>query len=434
MGSEFFSTTIGEQLTLQRGFDITKKDQRPGPIPIVSSGGTSSYHDEAKMPGPGVVLGRKGTLGTVFFLPQAYWPHDTTLWVKDFKGNDPRFVYYFFKGMSEELKKMDVGAANPTLNRNHVHPLEVLWPSKIMQRRIADFLGALDNKIALNRQINTTLESMAQALFKSWFVDFDPVIDNTLAAGHEIPDELQARADRRRALLSANTETAAARLPQDIQQLFPDRFVFTEEMGWVPEGWEVSNAGDEFFVQGGSTPSTKKSEYWDGGTIHWTTPKDLSGNQTKLLIDTDRKITEEGLQSITSGLLPVGTVLLSSRAPVGYLAINKIPVAINQGYIALSCDKTLSPEYAIQWLDSIVDHLKSISGGTTFAEISKKTFKTVSLLVPPKTLVDQFSAIIKSYYDKVLVAEREIQSLEQLRDSLLPKLLSGELEIGDNFD
>tara|TARA_B100001059_G_scaffold235905_1_gene283631 strand:- start:5397 stop:5768 length:372 start_codon:yes stop_codon:yes gene_type:complete len=105
MGSNFFSTTIGEQITLQRGFDITKKEQQEGNVPVVSSGGISSYHNVSKVEAPGVVLGRKGTLGTVFFVEKDFWPHDTSLWVKDFKGNNPEFVYYFFKGMSAELKK-----------------------------------------------------------------------------------------------------------------------------------------------------------------------------------------------------------------------------------------------------------------------------------------------------------------------------------------
>ncbi|EBP9314442.1 hypothetical protein ATP49_07390 [Salmonella enterica] len=130
MSFSFYKTKIGEQVILQRGFDITKKDQVEGNIPVVSSGGISSYHNEAKISGPGVVLGRKGSLGTVFYIDGPYWPHDTTLWVKDFKNNNPIFVYYFFKNISQLLKDMDVGAANPALNRNHVHPLEVFWADR----------------------------------------------------------------------------------------------------------------------------------------------------------------------------------------------------------------------------------------------------------------------------------------------------------------
>src|SRR4051812_40243352 len=120
---DFKKTTIGEQLTLQRGMDITKVEQRPGTVPVISSGGIGSYHDTAGAKGPGVILGRKGVVGSVYYIETDFWPHDTSLWVKDFKGNHPRFVYYFFKNFAVRLATMDVGSANPTLNRNHVHPI-----------------------------------------------------------------------------------------------------------------------------------------------------------------------------------------------------------------------------------------------------------------------------------------------------------------------
>lgn len=140
---------LGEVLTLQRGYDITRKHQRFGVVPVVSSGGISSFHDEAITDGPGVVIGRKGTLGTTFYLTTPYWPHDTTLWVRDFKGSDPRFVYYLLLG--QDFRRFDVGSANPTLNRNHIHPMLVDLPSRPEQRGIAATLGALDDKIESNR-------------------------------------------------------------------------------------------------------------------------------------------------------------------------------------------------------------------------------------------------------------------------------------------
>ena len=184
MGGEWIETTIGEQATLQRGVDITKAEQRAGTVPVISSGGVSSFHDTAAASGPGVVLGRKGVVGSVYFIQSDYWPHDTTLWVKDFHGNNPRFVYYFFKWMAPRITTMDVGSANPTLNRNHVHPIEIRWPPLPEQRAIAHILGTLDDKIELNRRMNETLEAMARALFKSWFVDFDPVRAKMGAAPH----------------------------------------------------------------------------------------------------------------------------------------------------------------------------------------------------------------------------------------------------------
>jgi type I restriction enzyme S subunit len=164
--------SIGDQITLQRGVDITQKNAHAGKIPVISSGGISFFHDTAIDDGPGVIIGRKGSLGTVYWSPDPYWPHDTTLWVKDFKNNNRRFVYYFMKTL--KTKNLDVGSSNPTLNRNHVHPLSVIWPPLKEQEKISEILSLLDDKIDLNRRTNETLEAMARALFRDWFVDFGP--------------------------------------------------------------------------------------------------------------------------------------------------------------------------------------------------------------------------------------------------------------------
>jgi type I restriction enzyme S subunit len=161
---------LGEVLTLQRGFDIRRASQRAGSIPVVSSSGIGSYHDTAMAQGPGVVIGRKGSLGTCFFLKEAYWPHDTTLWVREFKGNDPHFCYFLLKSL--DLAKFDVGSANPTLNRNHVHLLDVRCPSLPKQRRIASILGVYDELIDVNRRRIAALEEMSRRLFDEWFFGF----------------------------------------------------------------------------------------------------------------------------------------------------------------------------------------------------------------------------------------------------------------------
>jgi type I restriction enzyme S subunit len=136
--------TVGDVITLQRGFDITKKDQRNGTIPVVSSGGVKSFHDEVKVAGPGVVVGRKGSIGSVHFVEEDFWPHDTTLFVKDFKGNDPRLVSYLMRGL--RLTELDTGSANPSLNRNLVHPMKIRWPAGMDQNEIAQRLYAVEGQ------------------------------------------------------------------------------------------------------------------------------------------------------------------------------------------------------------------------------------------------------------------------------------------------
>ena len=147
---------------LQRGFDITKKDQRPGDYPVVSSGGISSYHDEAKVEGPGVAIGRKGSLGTVHYIASDYWPHDTTLWIKDFKGNNPRFVAYLLETM--RLKRLDTGAANPTLNRNIVHGEKIAIPPMDQQLEVCEALEAVESKISIHESRHSSLQDLFRAL------------------------------------------------------------------------------------------------------------------------------------------------------------------------------------------------------------------------------------------------------------------------------
>jgi type I restriction enzyme S subunit len=201
------------------------------------------------------------------------------------------------------------------------------------------------------------------------------------------------------------------------------------ELGEIPEGWEVSSIGDEVEIAGGGTPPTKNPEFWENGTIHWTTPKDLSNSQDKIMISTERKITEKGLSKISSRLLPVGTVLMSSRAPVGYLALTKLPVAINQGYIAMICSERLTSEYVLQWANSVMDDIQQRASGTTFAEISKKNFKIIPVIVPSTDLIAYYTRITNLYYSTIEMNLRNSCDLSELRDSLLPRLLSGELEV-----
>ena len=232
------------------------------------------------------------------------------------------YLFYQLKTLTTLFGSFSQGTATKFLTMKLLAPLEIKLPPIPEQKAIAHILGSLDDKIELNRQMNETLEAMAQALFKSWFVDFDPVIDNALAAGNTIPDEFIERAEQRKAIEKKDHS--------DNQSLFPNEFEFTEEMGWIPKGWGVGTVGTEYKTVGGATPSTKNPDFWEGGSISWTTPKDLSGKQSKILLNTDRKITELGLNKISSGLLPVDTVLMSSRAPVGYLALAKVPVAIDR--------------------------------------------------------------------------------------------------------
>jgi type I restriction enzyme S subunit len=158
-------------LILQRGFDITKDQQSEGDVPVVSSGGVKSFHNKSMVVAPGVVIGRKGTLGKVFYVEDDFWPHDTTLWVKDFKGNNSKFVYYFFLGL--DVKRLDSGTANPALNRNQVHPIEISWPPVTQQKLIVAKFDALSTEskslASLYERKFAALEALKKSLLHQAF-------------------------------------------------------------------------------------------------------------------------------------------------------------------------------------------------------------------------------------------------------------------------
>ena len=166
-GSSWREAPLGEVIEFKRGYDLPRRDRIPGSIPVVSSSGISDYHSEAKVKGPGVVTGRYGTLGEIYFVQDDFWPLNTALYIRDFKGNDPRFISYFLSGL--DFFVYSDKAAVPGLNRNHLHQAIVRYPPNISeQRAIAHALGTLDDKIELNRRMNQTLEEMARALFQDW--------------------------------------------------------------------------------------------------------------------------------------------------------------------------------------------------------------------------------------------------------------------------
>ena len=321
---------------------------------------------------------------------------------------DNDFAYYLTKWDDARLyfiSQMTGSSGRQRVPTNVLSYFEVTIPPISEQQAIAHILGTLDDKIELNRQMNQTLEGIARALFKSWFVDFEPV--RVKAAGQQ-----------------------PTGLAPHIADLFPDAFV-ESELGEIPKGWKVEPIGDIVQAVGGGTPSTKEQAYWDEGIHCFATPKDLSGLLSPMLLDTERRVTDAGLDKISSGLLPAGTVLLSSRAPVGYLAIAQVPVCVNQGFIAMICDEEVSNYYVLNWAEANMSEIKRRASGTTFAEISKRNFRPIPALVPSKEVMVAFDTVVEPVYTKIRLNLEESCTLAALRDALLPKLISGELCVPD---
>ena len=247
---------------------------------------------------------------------------------------DSQWLSYFFglPSFKNYIRGIAVGATMPSINTKILSDVPIYFPPITIQREAARILKTLDDRITLLRETNSTLETIAQALFKSWFVDFDPVRAKQEGIAPEGLDEA----------------TAA---------LFPDGFE-ESELGLVPKGWQVMPVGDVVESVGGGTPDTKEPGYWESGIHCWTTPKDLSGIQAPVLLTTERKLTAKGLTKVSSGLLPAGTLLLSSRAPIGYLAIAQVPMAINQGYIAMLPNSQLPPLFMLFWIRQNMETMK----------------------------------------------------------------------------
>ncbi|MFC3812842.1 restriction endonuclease subunit S [Lacihabitans lacunae] len=304
------------------------------------------------------------------------------------------FLYYLMKCKISELKRNAHGAVFDTITRNTFDTVFASVPDIETQTAIAEILSSLDDKIELNNKINQELENLAQTLFKQWFIDF------------EFPNE--------------NGEPYKSSGGEMIDS----------ELGEIPKGWEVGVLNDILEVKGGTTPSTKEPLFWDG-EFHWTSPRDLSNLHFPLLLNTDKKVTKEGLKKISSGLLPKGTLLLSSRAPIGYLAITEIETAINQGYIAINAKQGFSNLYILYWIKSNMDLIIERANGSTFLEISKTNFKQINCLIPQKNILNEYMLQIDLLFEQLRINLLENQELTNLRDTLLPKLISGELQINE---
>jgi restriction endonuclease S subunit len=296
----------------------------------------------------------------------------------------------------------DTGTTVRRLSEDGICEQIVPLPDFPTQVAINEIISLIDQQIANNKDLSRNLETLAQSVFKSWFIDFDPV--HAKKKGKEP--------------FGMDPATAS---------LFPSSFE-DSEIGEIPRGWMVKPIHEEVIFCGGGTPSTKKSEYWDGEFL-WTTPRDLSKQIGLITIDSERKLTQAGVEKISSKLLPTHSVLMSSRAPIGYISISAFPTAINQGFIGFPAQGKWSPLFIVNWLTFNMHEVKGRSGGGTFAEINRTAFRTIPFLTPPEKLMNEFREVTSSLLYKLIDNSVENAKLESIRVRLLDSLISGELEV-----
>ncbi|MFC4691301.1 restriction endonuclease subunit S [Dokdonia genika] len=371
---------LGEVATLQRGFDLPSRKRQHGSFKVIAASGFSTWHNEFKVKGPGVTTGRSGTLGKVFYEADNFWPLNTSLWVKNFHSNNPRYIYYFLQTLN--LEAYNSGTSVPTLNRNDVHTIEVKIPELEEQTAIASILSTIDAKIENNLAINKTLEEMAMALYKEWFVDFGP---------------------------------------------FQDGKFVESELGMIPEGWEVKRL-DEVAYKNSKTFNFKNKEkvvFVNTGDVQFGSF--LHNNYSD----------SESLPGQAKKVIEVNDILYSEIRPknkrYAYVDFDSSDYVVSTKFMIIRNNELINNRllYRILTRQETVDEFQMIaeSRSGTFPQITFDAIGHFPIVLPSIELQDKFQSIVGNYEYQQKNNLTQNQTLTTLRDTLLPKLISGEVRL-----
>jgi type I restriction enzyme, S subunit len=299
---------------------------------------------------------------------------------------ETKFLYYALRLKLNEFRSFSTGAATKFLTLTILNETEITVPPLPIQRRIAGILFAYDDLIENSQRRIKILEEMARRLYREWFVHFR-------FPGHEGCRSMES------------------------------------PLGEIPEGWEVKTVGDSFEILGGGTPSRKEERYWAGGTIQWFSPTDLTGASTMFMDDSRDHITHTGLSESSARLFPPLCVMLTSRATIGAIAINTTEACTNQGFITCLPSEKVPLYFLHSWLSENIPTFVRMASGSTFKEISRGVFKSIHFLHPQADLVGMFESFAMPIGDELLSLQRQIQNLRHTRNLLLPRLLSGQIDV-----
>ncbi len=379
--SEWKTYKWGDLISLEYGKPIHDKNLLDGQYPVYGTNGkigTSNLPPLCKH--PSIIIGRKGAYRGVHYSNNPFSVIDTAFFVEPKTSTlDLKWAYY--KLLTVDINKMDSGSAIPSTDRYEIYSLSVELPPLDEQRRIAGILGSLDDKIELNRRINANLEAQAQALFRSWFVDFEP---------------------------------------------FRDGPFVDSQLGKIPQGWKVGNYTDIVEIKGGGTPKTGIQEYWDG-TIPFFSPKDVGASC--FVLDTEKHITAKGLENCNSSLFQTNTVFITARGTVGKVVMTGTEMAMNQTNYALLGKQNISQYYVYHITRQLVTRLLKKANGAVFNAITTRDFTSEQIVMPPFSTIRQFSDVVKPIYENILLNDVQSNRLSALRDTLLPKLMSGAINL-----
>lgn len=336
---------------------------------------------------PGTILvAASGTLGYTQILGVEACAHDGWLILQNLRELDRDFAYYALKTLERHFFNSAYGAAIQNINTDILRETQIPYPPLPHQRRIGGILSAYDDLIENTQRRIDILEQMARALFREWFVYFR-------FPGHE-----------------------------GIRRV-------ASTLGDIPEDWEVKPVGESFEIRGGGTPSRKESAYWSNGAVQWFTPSDLTGAGTMFMDDSSDHITDQGLRESSAQLFPPRCVMLTSRATIGAIAINTREACTNQGFITCIPNERVGLYFLFHWVSENVPTFQRMASGATFKEISRGVFKTIEVLHAPHTLMNRFEEVVAPMADQILTLQRQLTNLGRTRDLLLPRLMSGQIEL-----
>jgi type I restriction enzyme S subunit len=384
---------LSEIATFSYGKFIPKKDLFGVGCPVFSGYAIVGYLPTYEFEEPQLIIVCRGVGGTgdIKLSPPKCTITNLSIIFKLKNKVDKEFLYWNLK--NSNTYSLRTGSAQPQITINDLNLYPISLPNLKEQKRISYILKCFQNKIELNQRMNQTLEEIGRAIFKHWFVDF------------EFPDE------RGRPYKSSGGE------------------MVDSELGEVPKGWEVKEIGKVIETIGGGTPSTKKEEYWENGDLQWFSPRDITANGQAFIFESEKQINELGLKKSSANLFPAYSVMMTSRATVGELSINTKEACTNQGFITCIPNDKLSTYYIYFWIERNKENIISLASGSTFKEINKSTFRSLKVIVPSKNIMLKYNYLLNPIFGQIKDLQGQNNNLSQIRDSLLPKLMSGKIRI-----